>query len=101
MPCGRALVGSRLGSTLKALENLGHLPQLTELYLGKNKITKLQVGRHAGSWPSFELTNGVCVSQGLEALVNLKVLSLQVCPSCLFVCSLAGSLPRVDGRATA
>jgi Leucine-rich repeat (LRR) protein len=28
----------------QTIENLGHLPNLTELYLGKNKITKLEVG---------------------------------------------------------
>jgi hypothetical protein len=25
------------------MENLGYFPQLTELYLGKNKITQIQV----------------------------------------------------------
>ena len=42
---------------LQTIENLQSLSNLTELWLGKNKISKLQ---------------------GLESLVNLRVLSLQV-----------------------
>lgn len=44
------------GNRLRTIENIGHLTNLTKLWLGKNKITSLQ---------------------GISTLTNLKVLSIQ------------------------
>lgn len=52
------IIAVQFSCRIKKIENISHLVKLRELYLGKNKITKIE---------------------GLETLKELRLLSLPVC----------------------
>jgi protein phosphatase 1 regulatory subunit 7 len=69
----KILVTISLENLLQKIENLENLVNLEELWLGKNKITKLEVRNLFSCWTAMAYRS----CQGLQNLKKLQVLSLQ------------------------